>query len=310
MKQIFKVVFFIYLMLNFSFADTIKDDKATLQDQNLTKQVDELCEAIIADDYDKVKAMLDENPELVNLNNSEYKRPLFVFVQHNKNVKMYDLLLKYKPELNFEVAKYVSFLESFLFDCNISDVDSVKFIDKTIKAGATITYSNYLSSKQKDNKFYMLSYAYALNKHKLFIHLLNYDDTKIDGFLLRFIIMGMEYIHGEVKSDYLKKPISETYKEKSNDKNYNEFRKHFFNYLDEILKKYSFDFFNEKELNFLIRVFCYIDDVDGMRQLLNKGICNYKKYCKMIDEWSNFYESKKILNLLEEIENEWKKNKK
>ena len=30
----------------------------------------------------------------------------------------------------------------------------------------------------------------------------------------------------------------------------------------------------------------------------------------MIDEWSNFYESKKILNLLEGIENEWKKNKK
>ncbi|MCZ6168049.1 hypothetical protein [Campylobacter ureolyticus] len=90
MKQIFKVVFFISLMLNFSFADTIKDDKATLQDQNLTKQVDELCEAIIADDYDKVKAMLDKNPELVNLSKNKILSPLHVatvnFTEKNKNI--------------------------------------------------------------------------------------------------------------------------------------------------------------------------------------------------------------------------------
>ncbi|QKF65031.1 hypothetical protein [Campylobacter corcagiensis] len=300
MKEIFKIIFCLSIMLNFSFSS--QKDTATIQYQNLIKQVDKLCEAIVADDYDKAKDMLDKNPNLINLKNSQHKRPLAIFVERNKNMKMYDLLLRYEPELNFEVANHVSFLESFLFDCDISDIDSVKFIDKSIKAGATIEYANYLSSKQKDNKFYMLSYAYALNKHKLFDYLLSYDDTKIDGFLLEFISTAMEYIHGEMKYDYLKKPLNKIYKEKSNDKNYNEFRDNFFNYLDEILKKHNFDIFNEKELNLLIRIFCYIDDKNGIKYLLDRGICSYEKYFQAIKEWAKFYESEKILNLLEEKE--------
>ncbi|MSN97203.1 hypothetical protein F1B92_08535 [Campylobacter sp. FMV-PI01] len=40
MKQIFKIMLFLSLILSFGFGDKIKDNNTTLQEQNLTKQVD------------------------------------------------------------------------------------------------------------------------------------------------------------------------------------------------------------------------------------------------------------------------------
>ena len=76
MKQIFKAILFLFLTLNFTFTDEIGKDTITMQEQNLTRQVDELCEAIMDDDYNKVKAMLDENPVILNTTNSDGDRPI------------------------------------------------------------------------------------------------------------------------------------------------------------------------------------------------------------------------------------------
>ena len=100
MKQIFKIIFFVSLMLSFNFADMIKDDKTTLQDQNLTKQVDELCKAIMANDYDKVKAMLDKNPELVNLSKNKILSPLHVAtVNFTEKIMMSNISSKLKSSI-------------------------------------------------------------------------------------------------------------------------------------------------------------------------------------------------------------------
>jgi hypothetical protein len=104
LKQIFKAIFFISLILSFNFADTIKDGKPILQDQNLTKQVDELCEAIIANDYDKVKAMLDKNSELLYKQIDDNLIPLYLFFDVKYiNFDLISLLLEYKPNLKFTI---------------------------------------------------------------------------------------------------------------------------------------------------------------------------------------------------------------
>lgn len=43
---------------------------ATSSEQNTIKQADKLSQAIIANDYNKTKALLDENPRLINLANT------------------------------------------------------------------------------------------------------------------------------------------------------------------------------------------------------------------------------------------------
>ncbi|WP_161632381.1 hypothetical protein [Campylobacter corcagiensis] len=87
-KQIFKSMLFMSIMLNFSFSDEIKQN-IVIQEENLIRQVDELCEAIVADDYYKVKAMLNKNPNLVNFNTNNILSPLYVatlsFIEKNIN---------------------------------------------------------------------------------------------------------------------------------------------------------------------------------------------------------------------------------
>ena len=91
-------------MLSFNFADMIKDDKATLQDQNLTKQVDELCKAIMVDDYDKIKFMLDKNSELLYKQIDDNLIPLYLFFDVKYiNFDLISLLLEYKPNLKFTI---------------------------------------------------------------------------------------------------------------------------------------------------------------------------------------------------------------
>ena len=275
---------------------------ATSSEQNTIKQADKLCQAIIANDYNKTKALLDGNPRLINLANTQGKRVLFVFAQHNKQIQMYDLLLEYKPELNLKVDKCAAFIETFLFDCDLSDANSVKLIDKSIKAGASIAYLNSLCNE--NTILYTLSYAYVLGKYELFSYLLGHDEIKIDGFMLQFISMAMEYIHGTMKYEYLQKALDEKYQKRASDDNYNDLRKHFFSYLDEVLKRRGFDFLNQKELDLLIRVFCYIDDEKAIKYLLNKGFCGVDKYCKMIKQWANFYKSEKISKLIKGANND------
>lgn len=80
MKQIFKAILFLFLTLNFTFADEIGKDTITMQEQNLTRQVDELCEAIMVDDYDKIKFMLDKNSELLYKQIDDNLIPLYLFL--------------------------------------------------------------------------------------------------------------------------------------------------------------------------------------------------------------------------------------
>ena len=168
MKQIFKIIFFVSLMLSFNFADMIKDNKTTLQDQNLTKQVDELCEAIIADDYDKVKAMLDENPELVNLNDGYFKPLDYALVRMKKNgitekrLKIFEILISKNIDLNYHVGEGFTplqlmtlyFDESYLEDFIIKNRDKID-MNLVYKKESTLLSMAYKSDKKNIFKFYL-----------------------------------------------------------------------------------------------------------------------------------------------------------
>ncbi len=174
MKQIFKIIFFVSLMLSFNFADMIKDDKTTLQDQNLTKQVDELCEAIIADDYDKVKAMLDENPKLVNLENSNgiASIPYLLSIEKDRlNLGIIDLLIKKEADL-------YSYQDENL---------SIKLTKKLISKGVD------LRLLENENMFNLLKIAYNFDNYELFkVYLENGVDGRkfdISGSLIADILI-------------------------------------------------------------------------------------------------------------------------
>ncbi len=136
MKQIFKAILCLFLLLSFSFSDEIRQD-ITTQDQNLTKQVDELCEAIINDDYDKVKAILDINPNLIYEKDGKDGVVLLLFFEY-PNIRNIELLLSYIENLNYKIyladGSIVNLL-SLVIDSKLDDNTSANLTQNLIKLG-------------------------------------------------------------------------------------------------------------------------------------------------------------------------------
>ncbi|QKF64584.1 hypothetical protein [Campylobacter corcagiensis] len=180
MKQIFKAILFLFLTLNFVFADEVKDDNTTLQNQNLTKQVDELNKTINYANYDKFIEILNKYPNLINATDSEGLRPLehaIVFAESideiiakNKLFKktekvnhyeFFDHLVEKGADLNYEVLDTqltliqhatIALNEEYLID----------FVNKNIdKIDINLDYNDYqttvLTLAHKHNKKIFLS---------------------------------------------------------------------------------------------------------------------------------------------------------
>lgn len=267
MKQIFKIIFFVSLMLSFNFADMIKDDKTTLQDQNLTKQADELCEAIIADDYDKVKAMLDENPKLVNLENSNgiASIPYLLSIEKDRlNLGIIDLLIKKEADLSIkglkETLAYSIALNSYQ-DENLS----IKLTKKLISKGVD------LRLLENENMFNLLKIAYNFDNYELFkVYLENGVDGRkfdISGSLIADILI---IIDENGYSFNINQPVSKELLEfvKSNEYKNLTYKK--IRYLKELSKYYEIkDIHN---VDFILKFAEKINDKNILKIIKNENL--------------------------------------
>lgn len=166
-------------MLSFSFSDEIKDDNSTLQEQNLTKQVDKLNKTINNANYNKFVEILNKYPNLINVTDSEGLRPLehaMVFAESideiiakNKLFKktekanhyeFFDYLIEKGADLNYEVLDTqltliqhatIALNEEYLID----------FVNKNIdKIDINLNYNDYRTT--------VLTLAHKHNKKNLF----------------------------------------------------------------------------------------------------------------------------------------------
>lgn len=267
MKQIFKIIFFVSLMLSFNFADMIKDDKTTLQDQNLTKQVDELCEAIMANDYDKVKAMLDENPELVNLNDGYFKPLDYTLVRMKKNgitkngVKIFEILTSKNIDLNYNMGEGLTplqFMTQFFDEAYLKN-----FINKNInKINMNLVYKKEIT---------LLSISYRKNRKNLFKFYLE-NGVNTDNMIA---IIGIDIVKPfyEQHGYYMEKASSEDVK-KFNSAKYQNRHNNLLWYLEQILdNRKVFDKSDKIMITELIEFSRLFDD-KKLKNLFKQGEIN------------------------------------
>ncbi|MCR8684379.1 hypothetical protein [Campylobacter ureolyticus] len=128
----------------------------------------------MADDYDKVKAMLDKNPKLVNLGNSNGIAAIPYLLSTEKdrlNLEIINLLIRKEADLSTkglkEILAYVIAFKSHQ-DENLS----IELTKKLILEGAD------LRLLENENMFNLLKIAYNFDNYELFK---TYLENGVDG---------------------------------------------------------------------------------------------------------------------------------
>lgn len=341
-------ILFVSLCLNLSFANTLNSqnidknsttdlpyiavlysqlDKESLKeleiyDKNIynlpkTKQeqieLNALIDAIMNGDYNKIKEILDKNPNLINLNADIFTTPIsayfssiakfknsdletkFIFqnqeiVQNRKEIiqnitknrdfdkKIFELLLSYKPKL------YTNDLTPFIVirNENINDEETALIIQMMIDEGMNVEIK-YPPIGLFNITHYLITDPDDLNKFKtLELLFKNLKDKKFiktvaisSGFWDNFGFIG----DLDIK---LKNPISEKQKKYAASKEYKELRNKRLEII-KLVKKYGGD----EALSSLVSweiLFKYIDDEIGLNALKSIGYKERRKKERLWEE--------------------------
>lgn len=120
----------------------------------------ELMNAIDKKDYIKTKALL-ENGANIN-HHSPYGRTPLIRAIFSKDLKIFDLLLKYKPDLNIVTSNTISepIFTAFGFE-------QYEMVEKLIDAGADINITNY----HNNTLLHLCIYRYSQTSNSIFLNI-------------------------------------------------------------------------------------------------------------------------------------------
>ncbi|PSM51225.1 hypothetical protein CBLAS_1291 [Campylobacter blaseri] len=153
MKQILTLMFAFFIFANLAFANdldkSLNNYKNSNINKNLNQEIDELSNAIMEQDYNKIKTILDTNPEIINFRNSYNMLPIQVFFEAtdfaNADYKILEILLSY-DNLLLSPAIMVEVLGGVLYR---GDKNADKVMDKFIQMGL---------DNEKINSFWKLNW--------------------------------------------------------------------------------------------------------------------------------------------------------
>lgn len=288
MKKLCFIICGIVLFLNYAIAAENTTNLLT---------INQLVKAIKENNYIKTKEILDKNSSLISfkLDNNEYVIPVQYLDKNNKigfkfDDKMFDLLLKYKPNFNHNVIgnekDFYSVIDFISLNSELNSTKSIEIFDKIIKNGFSIQYYN-----QNINTHNVL--ATAVKKPMFFDKLLQ-SNISPKAFLINYldflIDVGIsEYAKIEFDKTFQRK-FSNADKEKLLDtREYLFYKLEFLHLTDKILKKYSLVDFGEMDLKYLINFATYTQDDDILDYFLIKEICENKTHCNFLKEKLKIY---------------------
>jgi hypothetical protein len=296
-KQIFKAILFLFLTLNFTFADEIGKDTITMQEQNLTRQVDELCEAIMDDDYNKVKAMLDENPAILNTTNSDGDRPilklLYAYSMSKFNLSAFDNIFEkyieifsnYELDLNFIEDEIISPLQMVVL-LPLNDKDKIYLLDTLVKYGADINFS--------DNKGLPYILISAIENEKIFDYLLNKNINVTNYFFWNFYDL-IDLVNFNPNTNKLDNKILEAIKSKK----YQILRNDAITRTNRLFKYHKISYFNKTKLELVIKFLVFTNDIECIKLFIKNGLleCD-KEFLEKLISYTKEQKRDEILSLL------------
>ncbi|PSM53047.1 hypothetical protein CBLAS_0020 [Campylobacter blaseri] len=296
MKQIFKIILFLSLILSFGFSNTMKDNNTTLQEQNLAKQVEILNEAIMADDYEKIKSMLDKNPALVNTADSYGNRPIF------KLLIVYSMSKFGLSEFDNVFEKYIEIFSSYGLDLNFVEDEimtplqtvvllptkheyKIYLLDTLVKYGADINFGN-----NRGLPYVLIS---ATENEKIFDYLLS-KNINVANYLFWDFVGLIQLV--KFKPDIT--PDTQML-QTINSKKYQILRNDVISRANKLFKYHKISYFNKKELEIVTKFLVFTNDIECIKLFIENGLleCD-KEFLEKLISYTKEHKRDEILELL------------
>ena len=257
-------------------------------------ELEKLIEAIVNVDYDKTKEILDNNPNLVNLNIEPFTTPIdmwfYSFIKYSNDYKakrvkfdekMFNLLMSYKPKL------YTNDLLPFAITMNenVDDNRTLELLQIMQKDGLDLNIEYPKIFQKIELPVYLITEALATKKFNTMEFLIKNDAKSpvYDGLGVTIGFFTSEFFESNGLKIDTKTAVSEKQKELVNSQEYINFKNRQFEFLNLYLN-------NGGDIStlFLAEIdFKYLGDTDGLERLKKQG---YKERC---DKYGKNCNSKK-----------------
>jgi len=283
-----------------AFYAEIKKDVAKGDKEATNLLMDDFLTAVQDGDINKVKFYLDQDRSLINKTDKNGARAVDASLFGKVvQIDILKFLLEYQPELNYQLPYYK----------NLSPLQTIA-LSNDIKNGSLITELlinhgvdvNYCSKKDDETSYPALLISYTYNNFEVFKTLLDHGAlVNIGEHDLLGVIVG---IYGLELEKYmpikalLKTPLSSQTKAIIQSKTYRAIHENNMQYLTAILDAKSLNDLDQHGLLKLARYYAATNEVDGMKLLVDHGLCTFSSICENAMQKAKLNNNTEIVLLL------------
>lgn len=287
-----------------SFYEAIKN-KVTQNDKvAFALLMDYFIQAVQDGDLDEVKYYLGQDKSLIDAQSKDEARAIDAALVANEviNMEMIEVLLSYHPKLNYAVPYFKNMSPLQMVSMKKRLNNGVAITKRFLESGASPDYciaqgaassSALIFSYLNDNIdiFRLLLQSGASLKQ------LSENGTDLFGFITASYILELKKYFPEIKSIYAS-PLKQEVLSIIQSESYRIIHKKNMDYLKEILKIKSLNEANENGLLKLAQYFAATNEVDGMKLMIEYGLCNIKDICEDVFQKALLNNNRAIMTLV------------
>lgn len=234
----------------------------------------------------EAKYYLDQNKNIINQSDKDGARAMdAAFVAYTINIDMIKFLLTYQPELNYEIPyfKNMSLLQMVILNSSLSN--GSELVNLLIDNGASVNFHS--KEGEASNSALLLSYSAdnfeifkILIRHGALIKEPNMRDDKHDllGLIAGSYVLELQKYIPKIKAIYAA-PLSQEVLSIIQSSSYRTIHSRNMAYLNIIVEAKKLNLIDERGLLKLTQYFAATNEVDGMKLLVNHGLCSYNSIC-------------------------------
>lgn len=288
-----------------AFYAEIKDDVTKGNKDATNVLMDYFLKAVQDGDVAEVKYYLDQDRNLINKTDKDGARALDAALFGDVNqVEMMKFLLAYQPELDYKIQyfKNMSLLQMIATNNNLYRGDELtKYL---IEHGANVNFYN--AEGDSSNSPLLLSYS-SDNFEVFKVLIQNGADIKSNNFTddkhdLLGLIAGSYVLELKKKLPNLKAiystPLSSEVISIVQSQTYRAIHSRNMAYLTLIFQINKIDDFDPRGLSKLSQYYAATNELDGMKLLVDHGLCSNQKICAEAIQKATFNNNRAILSIL------------
>ncbi|MCK9373011.1 MAG: ankyrin repeat domain-containing protein [Sulfuricurvum sp.] len=288
-----------------AFYSGIKEDVAKGDEEATNLLMDYFLKAVQDGDIAEAKYYLDQDRSLINKTDKDGVRAMDAALVGNViQVEMMKFLLAYQPELNYKIPyfKNMSLLQMIATNNNLSSGDVLaKYL---IDHGANVNFYNV----EGDSSNSPLLLSYSSDNFEVFKVLIQYganikDDKFADdkhhllGLIAGSYVLELKKNIQNLKAIY-STPLSPEVVSIVQSQAYRAIDSRNMTYLTLIFQTKKISDMDPRGLSKLAQYYAATNEIDGMKLLIDHGLCQYKEICVDAIQKATFNNNRAILSII------------